>query len=149
MASRHSVCLGASLTWNRKNKSVWIGLTCFSIRLSSWQRFAAFAAPSIWARRPALLSRVAATWFSRVTTRLMILWKKGKYASVLLLRSKSCVRSSLCSYWQPEEEGEAWDVEVPLGSEQLHVHVVVHVGVHFGILHGLRMRVLLDFTQSI
>ena len=28
------------------------------------------------------------------------------------------------SYWQPQEEGEPWDVEVPLGSEKLHVKVV-------------------------
>lgn len=54
-------------------------LTFVSFKLSSWCLLAALIAPSIWAWRPALLSTVTASWFSKVTIRRMILWwRTGK-----------------------------------------------------------------------
>lgn len=50
---------------------------------------------------------------------------------------------------QPQEKGEARDVEVPLGSKQLHVHVVIHVGIQLGIFAGLCPRVLLNLSHGI
>lgn len=53
------------------------------------------------------------------------------------------------SYVQPQEEREARDVEVPLGSEELHVHVVEHVGVKFGVFGLVGVRVLPHLPQGV
>lgn len=50
---------------------------------------------------------------------------------------------------QPEEEGKARDVEIPLGSEQLHVEVVKHVGMQISILAVSRPRILPHLTHSV
>lgn len=50
---------------------------------------------------------------------------------------------------QPQEEREARDVEVPLSSEELHVHVVKHVGVQFGVFGLVSVRVLPHLTQGV
>lgn len=55
-----------------------LGLTCLSNRLSSWDCLAALTALSICAWRPVLSSKVTATWFSKVTTRRMMLCSKDR-----------------------------------------------------------------------
>lgn len=50
---------------------------------------------------------------------------------------------------QPEEEREARDVQVPLGSEQLHVQVVKHARVELGIFAVLHVGILSDFSHGI
>lgn len=50
---------------------------------------------------------------------------------------------------QPKKEREARNVEVPLSSEQLHVHVVVNIRVYFGVVQRLRAGVLVHLSYSI
>lgn len=75
------------------------------------------------------------------------------------LNNKWSIKITILSLWsvaamcvgslQPQEEGEAWDVEVPLGSKQLHVHVVIHVRVQLDVFAGLCPRVLFNLSHSI
>lgn len=78
-----------------------------------------------------------------------------KYVNMLL------VKTQLTTQWlfimllkvlrilQPQEEGEARDVQVPLRSKQLHMHMVNHVRVHLRFFIDLRAGVFPHLPHSI
>lgn len=100
-----------------------------------------------------LSSKVRATWFNKLKIRRMMLcpWNTSKWKKVLVA---SWVEWLLTSEWiqihsQPEKEREARYVQVPLSSEQLHVHMVINIRVSFGVVQRLRPGVLVHLAYSV
>lgn len=52
-------------------------------------------------------------------------------------------------YSQPEKDSEARDVEVSLGSEELHVHVIIHVRLQLSLRIDSFARVFPHLTHCI
>lgn len=140
--------------------SWWIHLTnarhtCLSSSLSSRYCLAAWFAVSAWAWRASVVDDTDASWFIRVTTRFITLQKDQRVNKKVKRgwRKSECVicRAGMNSgkNSQPEEDSKPRDVEVPLCSEQLHVHVIVHVWQQLGVFTEVFARVFPYFTHSI
>lgn len=50
---------------------------------------------------------------------------------------------------QPQEQGEARDVQVPLRPKQLHMHMVKHVSIHLSVFTDPSFGVLPHLPHSI
>lgn len=59
------------------------------------------------------------------------------------------VKGTVLRILQPQEEGEARDVQVPLRSKQLHMHMVKHVRVHLRVFTDLSSGVFPHLPHSI
>lgn len=134
-------------------RCLWPGLTRFSSWLSSWHCLAASTAMSICDCSLLLSSKVTATRFNKLKIRRMMLCPRNtsKWKNEWV---NSWVEWLLTSAWlqihsQPKKEREAGYVQVPLSSEQLHVHMVINIRVCFGVMQRLRPGVLVHLSYSI